>query len=105
MLAVVKAATQWASYSGGRWKQKRRTAGSTESCPGVQSAQQVFNVNDLFSDVHLKYSGLCEEDKQDEEHRDEPDTPNEQHLNQKLLNHFRQLAATNQDTDQVTQTW
>ncbi|XP_027131299.1 transient receptor potential channel pyrexia isoform X1 [Larimichthys crocea] len=78
VLAVVKAATQWASYSGGRWKQKRRTA-----------------------DVHLKYSGLCEEDKQDEEHRDEPDTPNEQHLNQKLLNHFRQLAATNQDTDQV----
>ena len=48
-----------------------------------------------------RYTGLAEDD---EEQKDETDTTNEnQQLNKKLLNYFRQLDTSNQDTDQVTQ--
>ncbi len=47
----------------------------------------------------MTYIGLAEDD---EDQRDETDTINKnQELNKKLLNHFRQLAASDQDTDQV----
>ncbi|XP_041866650.1 transient receptor potential channel pyrexia [Melanotaenia boesemani] len=75
--AAVKTAARWASYSRGRWKQRRR------KLAGVQP--------------ELKYKGLAEDDV-----GDETDTINKnQNLNKKLLDHFRQLAATNEDTDQV----
>ncbi|CAK6981687.1 transient receptor potential channel pyrexia [Scomber scombrus] len=48
----------------------------------------------------IRYSGLAEE--QDEEQRDEPDNTNKKlQLSKNLLDHFRHLAATNQDSDQV----
>lgn len=53
----------------------------------------------------MTYEGLAEDEEVDEEQRDETDTTNKnQLLNKKLLDHFRQLAASNQDTDQVTLT-
>uniref|UniRef100_A0A3P9L274 Transient receptor potential channel pyrexia n=1 Tax=Oryzias latipes TaxID=8090 RepID=A0A3P9L274_ORYLA len=81
---AVKAASrwtsQWSSYSRRRWMQKRKLA-------GIQ--------------VETKYRGLAE-DEGGGEQIDETDTTNEkQLLNKKLLDHFRHLAATNQDTDQV----
>ncbi|XP_039995617.1 transient receptor potential cation channel subfamily V member 5 [Xiphias gladius] len=79
--AAMTTAARWASYSCGRWKQRRKLT-------GVQMA--------------TKYRGLAEDDESDEEQRDETDTTNKKHqLNKKLLDHFRYLAATNQDTDQV----
>ncbi|XP_071335898.1 transient receptor potential channel pyrexia [Trachinotus anak] len=78
--AAVRAAAQWASYSCGRWKQRRKVT-------GIQP--------------ETKYRGLTEDDEGDEQ-RDETDTSNKnRQLNKKLLDHFRHLAATNQDTDQV----
>ena len=68
---------------------------------------QSFNIKNECSGVQLEtsYRGLAEDDEGDEEQRDETDTMNKkQLLNKYLLNHFRQLAATNQDTDQVTLT-
>lgn len=54
--------------------------------------------------VETKYRGLAE-DEGGGVQRDEIDTNNKkQFLNKTLLDHFRQLAATNQDTDQVTLT-
>lgn len=51
--------------------------------------------------MEVKYCGLAEDD--DKEQRDQIDNINKnQQLNKKLLDHFRHLAATNQDTDQVT---
>ncbi|XP_068590598.1 transient receptor potential channel pyrexia isoform X2 [Cebidichthys violaceus] len=80
--AAVKAAARWASYSCHRWKQRRR------KLTGVQ--------------LEMKYRGLAEDEEGDEEQRDETDTTNKnQQLNKQLLNHFRLLAATNHDTDQV----
>ncbi|XP_044069477.1 uncharacterized protein si:ch73-193i2.2 isoform X2 [Siniperca chuatsi] len=80
--AAVKTETQWASYSCGRRKQRRG------KLTGVQ--------------LEMKYRGLAEDDEGNEKQRDETDTANKnQQLNKKLLKHFRQLAATNQDTDQV----
>nr|XP_046258870.1 uncharacterized protein si:ch73-193i2.2 isoform X2 [Scatophagus argus] len=79
--AALKVAAQWTSYSCGRWKQRRK------KLSGVP--------------LGTKYRGLAE-DEGDEEWRDETDGANEnQQLNKKLLNHFRELAASNQDTDQV----
>ncbi|KAM7385949.1 hypothetical protein PAMP_001988 [Pampus punctatissimus] len=78
--AAVKAAARWASYSCGRWKQRKR---HTET--GVL--------------LEIRYRGLAEDN---EEQRDETDTTNKnQQLNKKLLDHFRHLAASDQDTDQV----
>ncbi|XP_024152283.1 transient receptor potential channel pyrexia [Oryzias melastigma] len=72
--------SQWTLYSQGRWKQRGKLA-------GVQ--------------VETKYRGLAE-DEGGGVQRDEIDTNNKkQFLNKTLLDHFRQLAATNQDTDQV----
>ncbi|XP_070834208.1 transient receptor potential channel pyrexia [Chaetodon trifascialis] len=52
--------------------------------------------------LRTKYRGLAEDYGGDEEQRDEADTTNKiQHLNRILLNHFRHLASTNRDTDQV----
>ncbi|XP_041645596.1 transient receptor potential cation channel subfamily A member 1 [Cheilinus undulatus] len=78
---AVKSAAWWASYSCSRWRQRRRK----------------------LKGVHLetRYRGLAEDDESDEKQRDEIDTSKNQHLNRKLLNHFRHLAFTNQDTDQV----
>lgn len=54
--------------------------------------------------VHLetKFKGLAKDEENDEDQRDEIDANNRiQQLNRKLLDHFRDLAAKNQDTDQV----
>ncbi|XP_024660551.1 uncharacterized protein LOC101484410 isoform X2 [Maylandia zebra] len=78
----VSAAAWWVSYYRGRWRQKRR------KLTGFQ--------------VEVKYCGLAEDDEDDKEQRDKIDNINKnQQLNKKLLDHFRHLAATNQDTDQV----
>ncbi|XP_039640343.1 transient receptor potential cation channel subfamily A member 1-like isoform X2 [Perca fluviatilis] len=78
--AAVKSAARWASYSCSRWKQRRR------KLSGVP--------------METKFRGLAEDD--DEVQRDETDSSNKnQHLNQKLLSHFGQLAATDRDTDEV----
>ncbi|XP_023263394.1 transient receptor potential cation channel subfamily V member 5-like [Seriola lalandi dorsalis] len=80
--AAVKAEARWPSYSCGHRKQRKRKV------TGVQP--------------ETKYRGLAKDDEGDEEQRDETDTSNKnQQLNRKLLDHFRHLAATNQDTDQV----
>nr|XP_008292068.1 PREDICTED: uncharacterized protein LOC103366189 [Stegastes partitus] len=56
----------------------------------------------MWPQVESKYSGLAEDDNGDEDQRDETDTTNKnQQLNKQLLDHFRHLAVTNQDTDQV----
>ncbi|XP_054456669.1 transient receptor potential channel pyrexia-like [Anoplopoma fimbria] len=74
---------------------------------GLSSGVQVFSFSSsegCSSGVQLgiKYRGLADDDEGSEVQRDETDTTNRnQQLNKKLLNHFRQLAATNQDTDQV----
>ncbi|XP_067367513.1 E3 ubiquitin-protein ligase UBR2 isoform X5 [Channa argus] len=78
--AAVKAAARWALYSCGRWRQRR------SKLTGLQ--------------METRYRGLAEDDEGDEEQRDETDTTNK-NQNKKLLDHFRHLAATNQDTDQV----
>lgn len=53
----------------------------------------------------MKYRCLAEDDDGNKEPRDETDTTNKYlHLNKKLLDHLRHLAANNQDTDQVRQT-
>ncbi|KAK2824751.1 hypothetical protein Q5P01_021926 [Channa striata] len=75
--AAVKVAAWWTSYSCSRWKQQRRKLTGTQ--------------------METRYRGLAEDD---EEQRDETDAINK-NLNKKLLDHFRHLAATNQDTDQV----
>ncbi|XP_026165599.1 transient receptor potential cation channel subfamily V member 5 [Mastacembelus armatus] len=76
--STAEAAAQWASYSRRRWKQRRRN---------------------LTVQPEMKYRGLAEDDEQQ---RDETDsTIKSQKLNKSLLDHFRHLAATNQDTDQV----
>ncbi|XP_017289949.1 transient receptor potential cation channel subfamily A member 1 isoform X2 [Kryptolebias marmoratus] len=80
--SVFTATSFWASYAQGRWKQKKRN----------------------LTGVHLetKYKGLAKHEEGDEEQGDETDTNNKiQQLNRKLLGHFRDLAAKNEDTDQV----
>ncbi|KAF7221355.1 transient receptor potential channel pyrexia [Nothobranchius furzeri] len=73
------AAPHWASYSQRRWRQSRR--------------------NLLGVHLEARYSGLAEAEQ---DQRDETDTKNiSQQLNEKLLGHFRELAANNQETDQV----
>ncbi|XP_030011253.1 transient receptor potential channel pyrexia [Sphaeramia orbicularis] len=51
--------------------------------------------------MEVRYQGLADDD----DDKDEPDTPinknQNQNLNKQLLNHFRHLASTDQDTDQV----
>ncbi|XP_032408672.1 transient receptor potential cation channel subfamily A member 1 isoform X4 [Xiphophorus hellerii] len=67
--------SRWRSYSRRRWKQQ----------------------SSLLTGVHLeaRYTGLAEEDETD------TTTKLQKHLDKKLLDHFRHLAASNQDTDQV----
>ncbi|XP_018518295.1 transient receptor potential cation channel subfamily A member 1 [Lates calcarifer] len=80
--AAVKAAAQWASYSCSRWRHRGR------KLRGLQP--------------ETRYRGLAEDNKGDEEQRDETDGTNkDQNLNKKLLDHFRNLAASDQDQDQV----
>ncbi|XP_040906231.1 transient receptor potential channel pyrexia [Toxotes jaculatrix] len=80
--AAVKAAARWASYSCGRWMQRGR------KLTGVEP--------------ETRYRGLAEDDEGDEEQGDETDTTNKnQELNKRLLDHFRHLAATDQDSDQL----
>ncbi|XP_028279885.1 uncharacterized protein LOC114447691 [Parambassis ranga] len=74
--AAMKAAAQWTSYSCRRWKQRGI------KLAGVQ--------------LEMKYQGLAEDEG--DEKQDKPDGENK---NQKLLNHFRQLAVSNQDSDEV----
>ncbi|CAJ1066637.1 hypothetical protein NQZ68_029674 [Xyrichtys novacula] len=77
----IQAAAWWASYSCSRWKHRRKK----------------------LKGIHLetRYRGLAEGDESDEEQKDETDTSKNHQLNKQLLDHFRQLAANNQDTDQV----
>ncbi|XP_075993307.1 uncharacterized protein LOC142988149 [Genypterus blacodes] len=80
--AAVKAAACWVSYSCSRWKKRGRR-----------------KLKGLLLD--MKYRGLAE-DEDEEEVRDHTDGRRDnQQLNRKLLDHFRQLAASDQDTDQV----
>ncbi|XP_020501810.2 transient receptor potential cation channel subfamily A member 1 isoform X1 [Labrus bergylta] len=81
MSEAVKSAAWWTSYTCSRWKKRRR------KLEGVQ--------------LETRYRGLAEDDEGDKEQRDETDTSKNQQLNRKLLNHFRQLAASNYDSDQV----
>ncbi|MEQ2230598.1 hypothetical protein ILYODFUR_031102, partial [Ilyodon furcidens] len=79
--SVFSAKCQWTLYSRSRWKQRRKT----------------------LTGVHLetRYRGLAEDYEDSGDKKDETDTTTKmQHLNKKLLDHFRQLAASNQDTDQ-----
>jgi len=53
----------------------------------------------------MKFKGLAEEYEGSRNQQDEVDAVNEQQdLDKKLLDHFRELAVTNQDSDQVTLT-
>ncbi|XP_032408670.1 transient receptor potential cation channel subfamily A member 1 isoform X2 [Xiphophorus hellerii] len=72
---LVRSESRWRSYSRRRWKQQ----------------------SSLLTGVHLeaRYTGLAEEDETD------TTTKLQKHLDKKLLDHFRHLAASNQDTDQV----
>ncbi|XP_038154279.1 transient receptor potential channel pyrexia isoform X2 [Cyprinodon tularosa] len=71
----------WRSFSKSRWKESRRIL------TGVP--------------IETVYQGLADYEDS-EQRRDEMDTTTEnQMLNKKLLDHFRQLAASNKDTDQV----
>ncbi|XP_054874660.1 uncharacterized protein si:ch73-193i2.2 isoform X2 [Amphiprion ocellaris] len=80
--AAEKATDWWTSHSCSRWKQRRR------KLTGVQ--------------LETRYSGLTEEDEGDKGQKDETDTSSKnQKLNKQLLDHFRHLAATNQDSNQV----
>ncbi|XP_074532160.1 uncharacterized protein LOC141795244 [Halichoeres trimaculatus] len=86
MSPIKSAAVWWASYSCSRWRQRRR---------------KLKGVN-----VEMRYKGLAEDEEDDVKQRDETDaTSGKQQLNKKLLNHFRRLAATNQDTDQISRAW
>ncbi|XP_035982353.1 transient receptor potential channel pyrexia isoform X2 [Fundulus heteroclitus] len=80
--SAFSAESRWTSYSRSRRKQRRT----------------------VLTGVHLetRYCGLAEDAEDGEQRRDETDTSTRsQHLNKRLLDHFRQLAASNQDTDQV----
>ncbi|KAM4599270.1 uncharacterized protein V3H82_003282 [Fundulus diaphanus] len=80
--SAFSAESRWTSYSRSRRKQRRT----------------------VLTGVHLetRYRGLAEDAEDGEQRRDETDTTTHtQHLNKRLLDHFRQLAASNQDTDQV----
>ncbi|XP_027863327.1 transient receptor potential cation channel subfamily A member 1 isoform X1 [Xiphophorus couchianus] len=72
---LVRSESRWRSYSRRRRKQR----------------------SSLLTGVHLeaRYTGLAEEDETD------TTTKLQKHLDKKLLDHFRHLAASNQDTDQV----
>ncbi|CAL8297716.1 unnamed protein product [Merluccius merluccius] len=85
---AARAAVHWASYTCSRWKQranqraaKQRTENSAEG----------------------KYIGLAKDEAgEDQDGCDVTDAGfKRQALNRKLLDHFRDLAASNKDTDQV----
>ncbi|KAK5854467.1 hypothetical protein PBY51_015529 [Eleginops maclovinus] len=74
--AATKVGARWASYSCTRWRQRR------SKLKGVP--------------LETRYQGLA-----DDEDRDQTDGTDKTQLNKKLLSHFRQLAATDLDSDQV----
>ncbi|GAA6110425.1 transient receptor potential channel pyrexia [Tachysurus ichikawai] len=78
--SMVRSVSQWASYARGRWK--RATLKCMRRKPSGES-------------VSSKYKGLAwEEDVVDGD-------PKVHHLNKRLLDHFRTLAANNEDSDEV----
>ncbi|XP_058242468.1 transient receptor potential channel pyrexia [Hemibagrus wyckioides] len=78
--SMVRSVSQWASYAQGRWK--RATRKCMRRKPSGES-------------VSSKYKGLAwEEDVVD-------GVAKEHQLNKRLLDHFRVLAANNEDTDEV----
>lgn len=85
--AVLKSAARWASYSCGRWTHRRN------KLSGVKP--------------QVRYRGLAEdkEDELDSNMNLNPDQSQDldqkQILSKTLLNHFRELASNDQDTDQV----
>ncbi|XP_072533285.1 uncharacterized protein [Salminus brasiliensis] len=78
--SVVQSVSQWAAYARGRWKRAARKC-VRKKPPGRP--------------VGSKYKGLA----WDEDAVDGADK--EQELNRLLLDHFRALAASNEDTDEV----
>ncbi|KAI5606908.1 polycystin-2-like [Silurus asotus] len=78
--SVVRSVSQWASYARGRWKR------ATRKCTKRKA---------LGESLSNKYKGLAwEEDVLD-------GAAKEHQLNKRLLDHFRVLAANNEDTDEV----
>ncbi|XP_053535569.1 transient receptor potential cation channel subfamily A member 1 isoform X2 [Ictalurus punctatus] len=78
--SVVRSVSQWASYARGRWKQ------ATCKCMRRKPSEESLS---------SKYKGLAwEEDAVD-------GITKEYQLNKSLLDHFRVLAANNEDTDKV----
>ncbi|KAM9700104.1 uncharacterized protein ACNS7B_003338 isoform 2-T2 [Menidia menidia] len=69
------------SYSRSRWRQRGRTSA------GV--------------DVQVTFKGLAEDEEDAGEPSDETDTVTKNQLNKKLLDHFRELATSDRDSDQV----
>ncbi|KAM6956621.1 uncharacterized protein FYW47_012572 [Aplochiton taeniatus] len=96
---VVKAAAQWASYTASRWKRAARR----------QCVRRKLTGDFLES----KYKGLAEdedgeedEDEDEEEEEEDGDVTDTARcknvgLDKKLLDHFRELAASDQDSDEV----
>ncbi|XP_043993235.1 transient receptor potential cation channel subfamily A member 1 isoform X2 [Gambusia affinis] len=72
-------------------------ASRSESLWMLYSRRRRKQQSSVLTGVHLeaRYTGLAEEDETD------TTTKLQKHLDKKLLDHFRHLAASNQDTDQV----
>ncbi|CAL9689441.1 unnamed protein product [Knipowitschia caucasica] len=88
--AVVKSAARWASYSCGRWRQRKNKL-------GVKPEERYRG---LSQDTEDELDSNLKQDPTQDLDQDQTQTQN-RHLNRRLLNHFRELAAHNQDTDQV----
>lgn len=80
-----------ASHTHSQWDQRRiRVSGESGEC-GSECLH-----------AQTKYRGLAEDEEGDKQNDKTDGAKNYQLLNKKLLDHFRHLAATNHDTDQVT---
>ncbi|XP_072296513.1 uncharacterized protein [Eucyclogobius newberryi] len=90
--AVVKSAARWASFSCSRWRQrKNKLLGVTpERYRGLARDAD----DELDSSMNLKPD-------QDQALNRELNQDQTRSLNKRLLNHFRELAAHDQETDQV----
>ncbi|XP_066534368.1 transient receptor potential channel pyrexia [Hoplias malabaricus] len=81
-VSAAQSVSQWAAYARGRWK---------------HAARKCVKKKPLDQPVGSKYKGLA----WDEDVVDGADSDKDQHLNKHLLDHFRVLAASNKDTDEV----
>ncbi|XP_076841759.1 uncharacterized protein LOC143485931 isoform X2 [Brachyhypopomus gauderio] len=84
-VSVVRSVAQWASYARGRWK---------------RAARKCVRKKPSGEPVGSKYKGLAwDEDAVDGDAVDGPDK--EPQPNRRLLDHFRVLDTSNEDTDEV----